>query len=372
MVRQHEAFPEVEDGGMSLDFDLEPPSDHQAQRGASSSRETPQADPLPSRPFRQRRLPRRFLDAAPDLSDEDGVELRPPAQAPLDSQQGRFHVFQTNSNRFGLWKVFKRMESAEGGTSISEDRWCRGAQNQEEAEGNPTDGRLGPFPNESTYRLFQWFYSGSHTMSLEQLIKLQDVVSSSCFSPEDLRGVDLKGLAKQLGNARLDDFFDSRDGWIEQSLGIDVPLGHLGKEVPLKAEFTVNKFFYRPLLGVICNVFESRARSAGFVYEPYEVKFKSPYGGQEMNVYGELYWSRKFRDAHEEVQLLPREAGDNFPRAVVALQIWSDGMCAAKFGNAKLWPAYLQFGNQSKYERSKPGMCHHIAHIPSVCTSEFL
>lgn len=234
-------------------------------------------------------------------------------------------------------------------------------------EANSTNG-LGPFLNESAYRLFQWFHSGSHAMSLERLIELQKLLASDTFVAKDVGGVDFKRISKWLGNSLLDKRFDSRDRWIEETLKVDVPLGHLDKESPLHAEFAVKQFFYRPLLGVIRSVFESKARSAGFVYEPYEVRFKSPYGGDEMSVYGELYWSKRFRDAHEEVQLSPREAGDYHPRAIVALQLWSDGMCASKFGNAKLWPAYLQFGNQTKYERSRPKTCYHIAHIPSVRT----
>ena len=353
-LSQNDRFFVVDDGGMSMDFDLECPGDQQ---------DPPQAASVPSssRPLRQRRMPRRFLDAAPDVSsDEDEVDLGAEVSQPVEN--GSIRVFETRPNKFGLRKVFRRIEMSEGNClENSEGR----APYQDEAEAS-TKERLGPFPNESTYRLFQWFYSGSHTLSLDQFVKLQEVLSSDSFVSKDLRGVDIKRLAKRLGTARIDKNFDSRDGWVERSLKIDVPLGHLDKDAPLKAEFAVEQFFHRPLLGVIRSVFESKVKSAGFVYEPYEVRFKSPYGGQEMNVYGELYWSKKFRDAHEEVQLLPRGDGDNLPQAIVALQIWSDGMCAAKFGNAKLWPAYLQFGNQSKYERAKPGMCHHIAHIPSV------
>ncbi|EJC99825.1 uncharacterized protein FOMMEDRAFT_93558, partial [Fomitiporia mediterranea MF3/22] len=85
-------------------------------------------------------------------------------------------------------------------------------------------------------------------------------------------------------------------------------------------------------------------------------------------VHGELYWSSSFRDAHEEIHCKPRNDGDAVPRAVAAMQIWSDGMSAAKFGSAKLWPIYLQFGNQSKYVRqcSGSGATHTVAFIPSL------
>lgn len=310
-------------------------------------------------------MPRRFLDAAPDNSDEEEMELDPPTEASQPTENDPFRVVQTRPNKFGLRKVFRRIERPETSCPGPQGRVLDGSGME-----TGTKKGLGPFPNESTYHLFQWFYSGSHTLSLDQFVKLQDVLSQDSFVASDVRDVDFKRLAKWLGNAMANEGIGLRDGWIEKALKIDVPLGHLDKEAPLRAEFTVKQFFHRSILGVLRTVCESKARSAGFVYEPYEVKFTPPYGGEQMTVYGELYWSKKFRDAHEEVQLLPREPGDVLQRAIVALQLWSDGMCAVKFGNAKLWPAYLQFGNLSKYERAKPGRCHHIAHILSVRISE--
>ncbi|KAJ7185362.1 hypothetical protein C8R46DRAFT_377085 [Mycena filopes] len=47
---------------------------------------------------------------------------------------------------------------------------------------------------------------------------------------------------------------------------------------------------------------------------------------------------------------------------------WSDSTHLANFGNAKLWPIYMLFGNLSKYIRAKPnsGAEHHVAYIPSL------
>lgn len=50
---------------------------------------------------------------------------------------------------------------------------------------------------------------------------------------------------------------------------------------------------------------------------------------------------------------------------------WSDSTHLAEFGQAKLWPIYMAFGNQSKYERAKPGnrALLHLAYLPSVRVS---
>ncbi|KAH7904490.1 hypothetical protein BJ138DRAFT_1019091 [Hygrophoropsis aurantiaca] len=70
-------------------------------------------------------------------------------------------------------------------------------------------------------------------------------------------------------------------------------------------------------------------------------------------------------DAHKEVQGLPNEPGCDRPKVVVALQFWSDSTHLTSFGNAKLWPLYLWFGNESKYRRCKPSchLCNHIAYF---------
>ena len=53
---------------------------------------------------------------------------------------------------------------------------------------------------------------------------------------------------------------------------------------------------------------------------------------------------------------------------IAAIMLWSDSTHLASFGSASLWPIYLFFGNQSKYERCRPTShaSHHIAYLPEV------
>jgi hypothetical protein len=48
---------------------------------------------------------------------------------------------------------------------------------------------------------------------------------------------------------------------------------------------------------------------------------------------------------------------------------WSDATHLTAFGNAKLWPCYMFFGNESKYRRCKPScnLCSHVAYFQTVC-----
>jgi hypothetical protein len=93
-----------------------------------------------------------------------------------------------------------------------------------------------------------------------------------------------------------------------------------------------------------------------------------------VKIYGELYQSPAFMDAHQKLQESPGEPDCNLPRAVVSLMFWSDATHLTNFGNAKLWPVYLYFGNESKYRRCKPS-CHlgnHVAYFQKVSRLFFI
>jgi hypothetical protein len=85
-------------------------------------------------------------------------------------------------------------------------------------------------------------------------------------------------------------------------------------------------------------------------------------------VYGELFTSDAFLEAHRDLQSSPREPGCDLQRFVVGLMFASDATQLTAFSTAKLWPVYLMIGNESKDRRSKPS-CHafeHVAYLESV------
>jgi hypothetical protein len=89
---------------------------------------------------------------------------------------------------------------------------------------------------------------------------------------------------------------------------------------------------------------------------------------RSIEVFSEAYSSPEMLETYDEINALPREAGDEYERAIASLMFWSDATHLANFGDASLWPFYLYFGNQSKYIRGKPtaSACHHVAYIPTV------
>ncbi|KAG2073803.1 hypothetical protein BDR04DRAFT_1009628, partial [Suillus decipiens] len=53
---------------------------------------------------------------------------------------------------------------------------------------------------------------------------------------------------------------------------------------------------------------------------------------------------------------------------IISLMFWSDVMQLTLFGNTKLWPTYMYFGNESKYRHCKPScnLSNHITYFKTL------
>ena len=75
-------------------------------------------------------------------------------------------------------------------------------------------------------------------------------------------------------------------------------------------------------------------------------------------------------EEHAKINAQPREPGDpdNMEYVIAAQILYSDETRLANFGGASLWPGYMFFGNQTKYERGKPSCfsAHHFAYFPKA------
>jgi hypothetical protein len=105
-----------------------------------------------------------------------------------------------------------------------------------------------------------------------------------------------------------------------------------------------------------------------FHYKPYELRWDPPHLDTEVSIYGDLYTSAAFREAHSDLQKSLGEPDCDLPRVVAGLMFWSDATQLTSFGNAKLWPTYMYFSNESKYHRCKPScnLSNHIAYFKTV------
>lgn len=96
-----------------------------------------------------------------------------------------------------------------------------------------------------------------------------------------------------------------------------------------------------------------------------------PHMSESIRVQGELYSLPLFLDAHQDLQDSPGEPSCTLPWVEVTLMFSSDLTHLTAFGDVKLWPLYLFFGNNSKYLHCKPmsHLCKHVAYFIKVGTS---
>ena len=156
-------------------------------------------------------------------------------------------------------------------------------------------------------------------------------------------------------------------GWTKTPIKIDIPF-HKRTLHPGTKEFDAGILHHRKLTSVIREKLTRPSNHPYLHFEPYELFWQPTDTVEPIRVYGELYLSDAFLQAHHEVQNSIREPGCNLPRVVLGLMFASDSTQLTAFSNAKLWPVYLMFGNESKDRRSKPS-CHafeHVAYLETV------
>jgi Plavaka transposase len=160
---------------------------------------------------------------------------------------------------------------------------------------------------------------------------------------------------------------DEDAGWHRSPIEISVPFHNRAKNSGPK-NFIVGELYHRSLVSVIHEKLVDPHDDQYFHYEPFQLFWNPTDSSDDIRVHGELYTSPAFLEAHRELQDSPREPGCDLPRVVVAMMFASDATHLTSFGNAKLWPCYLFFGNESKYHRCKPtyNLCNHVAYFQAV------
>ncbi|KAG2110311.1 uncharacterized protein F5147DRAFT_772562 [Suillus discolor] len=230
-----------------------------------------------------------------------------------------------------------------------------------------------PYPNMSLFLLNHWFWNrGANKSKVDRKELIENVLSHPDFRTEDLCGINMDKL-----DAQVADDADSPwegNGWINSNLTIDIPLGekttksskrqrardvqtaHRHGEIDPDApevptiRFNIPNFRHRSLLTII------------------QEFWKPSHSDVEERVFDEVYTSDAFLAADRELQSSPRETGCNLPRAVAGFMFWSDATHVAQFGQAKLWPIYAYFANQSKYDRCRPTAraAHCVAYLHAL------
>jgi hypothetical protein len=242
-----------------------------------------------------------------------------------------------------------------------------------------------PYPNETSYRLGDWYWNHGSQKSQENFKSLLDIIGSAEFSPQDVHGANWSRINRQLALNDWDEgaWFDEDDaGWQKSAISIRIPF-HRFLDRPGVRDYVVPDFYHRSLTSVIRErLKKDAANNRHFHLEPFELLWKPDVNsstaglgpgaddleGTPIRLYGELYTSPAFVAAHRDLQNISGEPNCNLPRVVVGLMFWSDATLLATFGNAKLWPLYMAFGNDTKYQRCKPSsnLYEHVAYFEQV------
>jgi hypothetical protein len=353
---------------------------------------------------RTRTLPRRYLDAAPDRKRSikkakdilpEGLSGLPPsgvaadtASAVLSSESsggaicgsGSTSILDSSKNAFGLFRRYSGLtfsshdpdagftESLFGETSNDLPQLHEATLSLTSAAELTAPESYYPYSNKSTYALGLWQNNGVTRKSQGEFERLVDTLLSGDVKLSELHGVNWHDINNRLtcgpnaedttGSQTFNKTTDSSSlkdsGWGYSPVSISVPF-HAQIAAPGRDNYEMKPgFLHRSIIAVIKEKLEDPDYFANFHTEPYELLWQPNDAQPPMRVHGELYSSEAFLQAHCEIREGPGKPGCKLERVVIALMFASDATYLTQFGETKLWPLYLAFGNDSKYLRIKP------------------
>lgn len=338
---------------------------------------------------RMRRLPARFRDLLP----EPPVSTHAPPPPPSSVRRVFLHVFdtfRTQFNNFLIAREYRHRPTHDPDSFVHPNELSASSPFSLSSQRDIQVKHPPPWPwkNMSIWRLMNWTLTGNRQKSVTEVTRLvQDVLEAPDFRMEELEGFDARLETRRFDaaeNALPTDDPLAMDKWKRTTVDIVVPTREKNLTGNGKS-FTIEGFYYRPLLDVIRTVFAEPSskcfhltpfkKVGGFPRQKGSIHFihsskiwKSPLTGREQQVYDEVYTSDAWNQAQDAIMKQRRTDECKLERVVAGLMLWSDSTRLAQFAHVSAWPIYLFFGNQSKYARNTPerGACHPIAFIPPV------
>ena len=303
-----------------------------------------------------------------------------PSAPPIPVFEPTFESHRTPVDSFGLYSVYNKPISVSSSSSATPtvisptpitfidpaSRVPTKLASQTLSATEELAEKLKACSNRSAALVMQWFWE-RQAKSIDDC----DTLVHEVILNDELNLEELRHFSARRETASMDKALSrNADRWKESSVTIDIPDGRPHgphDEYPDIPQFVVSGLMHRSITDIIQTTWSS-PESADFQYVPYRQFWSTSPSGVDERVFGELYTSDAFNDAHDELQRQTPEPGCTLERVVCGLMAFSDSTHLANFGDASLWPLYLYFGNQSKYPRLRPssGSCHHTAYIPKV------
>ena len=274
--------------------------------------------------------------------------------------------FKTPVNTFGLWWIYSTQKPP---THDPEQHvTLENVVNYGIQQDQSTTPDLGPYPNESSYLLSQWYWSHGAQKSKGNFQDLSSIVGSSEFKPEDVANTPWCQIDAELTMNPFDndhhEWMDVEAGWHRKPVKISIPF-HNWTQQPSVEEFYLGNFYYQSLVEVIKAKLTNPVHHTRFHYEPFELWWMPSGASSSTRVHGELYTSPAFIESYKAVLESPNKPGCTLEQVVFAMMFTSDETLLTNFGDAKLWPGYLYSGNDSKYVccQSSSNCCEHVAYF---------
>jgi len=234
----------------------------------------------------------------------------------------------------------------------------------------PLKGKLGPLPNFTSFLQAHLHWckrtsTASDAHAQDQINILSDPRFGG-WKVEHAKAVDIPKFKKLLASW-LPDAFKPHKGWKTASVVIDVPLGD-GTSEP----FEVPGLHYRSIVEILERVVKADPNRKSFHLHPFREYIQRDDEDAE-RVIQEAFSCDAVIEAYEALNKLPPEPTPSggvceLERVIFFIRIWSDATLLTNFGSTSLWPIYICWANQSKYQHYRKGChaIHDIAHIPKA------
>ncbi|THH16116.1 hypothetical protein EUX98_g9355 [Antrodiella citrinella] len=280
-------------------------------------------------------------------------------------------VTRTVANKFGLARIYKRRPVNTRSDTVDLQQAYTPAVNSLR-DPRPIPDIIHPFPNLSCYLYSRHHWLDGDKKTLENRRALSGLLGSSLFVQDDIKGQNFEVLEdrlyEQIGQKST---AESRrtDAAARQRASRHDHVPTTAAEHPVEGEpYPVHGFWHKNLCDEIKKTASSDPAASRFVWDPHQVEYTSQPGAPPESVYGELYNSQVFIQEDLRLQNSPSEDGCDLPRAIAACMFASDATLVTQWGQKKVWPVYMYFGNQSKYERARPTAHagHLVGYLPSL------
>ena len=229
-----------------------------------------------------------------------------------------------------------------------------------------------PFKNDSIFNMITHvcLSPSSHTNTGSDMLGLS-------IADKRIKAEEMEGFSTERELKRLDAYGQTTlvagGPWKSGSVKIKMPRTGTcfatEKEAP---DFEVHDIRYRSLVDLITSRVQDPSTSKPLKGTPFTEWWSPPGSSKPIRIYGEAHSSDVAVRFYEEIKGIPPPPDQpDIQSVVVLLMLGSDSTHLASFGTVSLWPVYVFFGNDSKYDTSKQSAfpAYHLAYFTKVrCT----